>query len=215
MTANEKRIQTLMNNYNVTNVAFLTEVQEKRRKTFEDKKDIIVAYQDPRIHNVLGESLEIYHLNKTVADDWLNKYHPFGAPKGNVLSLGLISGDMIYCIMTFKKSRNKKYFAELSRLWSMPTYNVIGGYDILSSYASDELDIYNIVAYVNLSFENVNDYESIGMKYIRDIQPTKWWIKDGIRISDCSRRQSKKSREDMILSGFHSVFDLGIRVYEV
>lgn len=212
MNSNEKRIKTLLETRNVTNVAFLPEVQDKRRKTFEDKKTIIIAYQDSRIHTVFGKDLTIYHLNKTVADEWLNKYHPFRAPKGNVLSLGLSDGKEIYCIMTFKKSRNKEYFAELSRLWMMPTYNVVGGYDKLSTYAS-ELGIYNIVAYVNMSFENYRDYESIGMKHIRDIQPTKWWICGEDRISDASRRQKKFTENELIFKGYIPMYDCGQRVY--
>ncbi len=212
MDSNEKRIDTLMKTYGVTNVSYLPEVQEKRRKTFEDKKDIAIFYQPPRVHKMYAEDLELYRLDKKIADSWLNKYHPFKAPRGNVLCLGLTDGSEIYCIMTFKKSRNKEYFAELSRLWMRPTYNIVGGYDRLSAIAS-ELGVYNIVAYVNMSFENYKDYESIGMKYIRDIQPTKWWIKDNDRISDASRRQKGITENELVFNWYQPIYDCGQRVY--
>lgn len=214
MTSDEKKVATTLERYGVDNVAKLDWVQEKRRQTFESKKDVLIFYQEPRVHNVCGDDLEVYVLNKDVCDKWLNTYHPFGASRGSILSLGLVSGDVMYCVMTFKKSRNKQYFAELSRLWMLPTYNIINGYDRLSSFAS-ELGIYNVVAYVNMSFENHLDYESIGMKYVRDLQPTKWWIRDFDKMSDASRRQSKIKQDDLISGGWRPVYDCGSRVYAV
>jgi len=211
---NEKRIETNLLKYKVQNVAQLPEIQEKRRKTFETKRTTILFYQEPRVNVIDGHDLTVYRLNKDVADCWLNKYHPFKAPKGNVLCLGLVKDDIIYCIMTFKKSRDSQYVAELSRLWMLPTYQIIGGYDILSNEAS-QLGLYNIVAYVNMSFENYKDYESIGMKYVRDVQRTKWWVRGDAKISDASRRQSKLKQEDMTASGYLPVYDCGIRVYVV
>lgn len=212
MNSIERRIATNLKRYGVSNVAKLPEVQAKRRKSFEDKKDIAIFYQDPRVNILEADDLKVFRLAKDVADDWLNKYHPFKAPRGNVVCLGLTDGSEIYAIMTFKKSRNPEYFAELSRLWMLPTYQVIGGYDKLSSAASD-LGIYNIVAYVNMSFENYMDYESIGMQYIRNIQPTKWWIRDDDRISDASRRQKKLSENDLVFKGYVPIYDCGQRVY--
>lgn len=212
MNSIERRIATNLERYGVSNVAKLPEVQAKRRKSFEDKKDIAIFYQDPRVNILKADDLKVFRLAKDIADDWLNKYHPFKAPRGNVVCLGLTDGSEIYAIMTFKKSRNPEYFAELSRLWMLPTYQVIGGYDKLSSAASD-LGIYNIVAYVNMSFENYMDYESIGMQYIRNIQPTKWWIRDDDRISDASRRQKKLSENDLVFKGYVPIYDCGQRVY--
>lgn len=212
MNSIERRIATNLERYGVSNVAKLPEVQAKRRKSFEDKKDIAIFYQDPRVNILKADDLKVFRLAKDVADDWLNKYHPFKAPRGNVVCLGLTDGSEIYAIMTFKKARNPEYFAELSRLWMLPTYQVIGGYDKLSSAASD-LGIYNIVAYVNMSFENYMDYESIGMQYIRNIQPTKWWIRDDDRISDASRRQKKLSENDLVFKGYVPIYDCGQRVY--
>ena len=212
MNSNEKRVDTLLRTYGVTNVAYIPEVQEKRRKAFEAKKDIAIFYQPPRVHIIHAEDLKLYKLDKDITDKWLNTYHPFKTARGNILCLGLTDEEKIYVVMTFKKSRNKKYFAELSRLWMLPTYNVIGGYDRLSSAAS-KLGVYNIVAYVNMSFENFHDYESIGMKYIRNIQPTKWWMFENKRISDASRRQKHLTENDLVFQGYVPIYDCGQRVY--
>lgn len=212
MNSIEKRIQTCLQKYSVENVAQLQSVQLKRKQTFNDKKDILIFYQEPRIHVINGHSLDVYRLDINIANTWLDEYHPFGSPRGNVLALGLVKNDQIFCIMTFKKSRNKKYDAELSRMWMLPTYDIKYGYDILSQEASN-FGIDNIVAYVNMSFENFTDYESIGMKYIRDNQKTLWWIRKNERISDASRRQKQFSREYMLNSGYVPLYDCGQRVY--
>jgi len=214
MTTEEKRSNTNLNRYGVSNVAQLPEVQEKRCKTFEDKRTTIMFYQEPRVNIIDGEKLTLYRLNKEVADEWLNTYHPFRAPRGNVLCLGLVKNDIIYAIMTFKKSRDTRFVAELSRLFMLPTYQILHGYDILSAEASS-LVVGNIIAYVNMSFENYLDYESIGMKYVRDMQRTKWWVRGEDRMSDASRRQYKLSQETLLAENWISVYDCGQRVYVV
>lgn len=212
MNTTEKRIQTNLVKYGVNNVSKLKSVQDKRYATFESKKTVLIYYHEPRVNVITADDMEVYMLDKTVADNWLDMYHPMKAPRGNVLSLGLVKNNTIYAIMTFKKSRNKAYSAELSRLAMLPTWNVIGGYDKLSHYAS-EFGVYNIVAYVNTSFENIQDYESIGMNLVRTIQPTKWWIRNDEMISDASRRQRKIKQEDMINDGYLPVYDCGQHVY--
>lgn len=214
MYNNEKRIKTCLHKYKVENVAQIPEIQDKRRMAFDKKRTTILFYQEPRVNVIDGHSLSVFRLNKDVADEWLNTYHPFKAPRGNVLCLGLVRDDTIYAMMTFKKSRDSQYLAELSRLWMLPTYQIIDGYDILSNEAS-ALGLYNIVAYVNMSFENYLDYESIGMKHIRDIRRTKWWIRSDEKMSDASRRQYKLKQEDMAGQGYLPVYDCGIRVYVV
>lgn len=194
------------------NPAFRPEVQAKRRKTFESKRTALIFYQEPRVNKIDGHSLSVIRVDKRVADKWLELYHPFGAPRGNVLCLGLADDSQIYCMMTFKKSRNPAHNVELSRMWMLPKYHVIDGYDILSS-AAVNFGVSNVVAYVNMSFENCLDYESIGMKYKRSIQPTRWWITPDHRMSDASRRQRMLSTEFMLSNGWLPVHDCGQHVY--
>lgn len=211
--ANSKRKQTVQKHYKVGNISQLPEIQEKRRATFASKRDTLIFYQEPRVNKIQAPDLQAYKLDIKYANQWLNTYHPFKAPKGTVLALGLCDESQTYCIMTFKKSKNKKYVAELSRLWMLPTYDVIDGYQVLSQHAS-EFGLYNIVAYVNLSFENVNDYKSIGMRYLRTNQRTKWWLRNNEIVSDASRRQKGLSHNDMVFKGYGFAYDCGIEVYE-
>lgn len=210
---NIKRKSTLNKLYNVDNVAQLSEVQEKRRATFAAKRDTLLFYQEPRVNKIQASDLQVYKLDVEYANQWLNEYHPFRASRGTVLALGLCDDSQTYCAMTFKKSKNKKYVAELSRLWMLPTYDVVDGYQVLSQYAS-EFGLYNIVAYVNLSFENVNDYKSIGMRYVRTNQRTKWWLRNNELVSDASRRQKGLTHNDMVFKGYGFAYDCGIEVYE-
>ena len=212
MNSIDKRKETVLDRFGVDNVAKLSSVQDKRRITFSNKRNDLIFYQEPRIHNIDGHSLSIYRLDKEVSDKWLDTYHPFGSPKGTVLSLGLVDSDVIYAIMAFKKSRNYKYIAELSRLYMLPTYNIIEGYQILSDYAS-KMGISSVIAYVNLSFENIHDYESIGMKYVKTNQKTKWWFNGHEFISDASRRQKNLSTKDMTDNKYLPYYDIGTAVY--
>lgn len=211
LSAKVKR--TLINRYDVENPNQIESAKEKRKLTFQLKEDTLLFYQEPRTITINAKDLQVYRLDLDYTKDWLNKYHPFKAPKGIVLAFGLCDASQTYCIMVFKKSHNKNYVAELCRLWMLPTYNVVDGYQVLSKQAS-EFGIYNIVAYVNLSFENVNDYKSIGMKYIRKNPRTKWWFRNNEIISDASVRQKGLSHNEMVFKGYSFAYDYGTEVYE-
>lgn len=211
LSAKVKR--TLINRYGVENPNQIESAKEKRKLTFQLKEDTLLFYQEPRTITINAKDLQVYRLDLNYTKDWLNKYHPFKAPKGIVLAFGLCDASQTYCIMVFKKSRNKNYVAELCRLWMLPTYDIVDGYQVLSKQAS-EFGIYNIVAYVNLSFENVNDYKSIGMKYIRKNPRTKWWFRNNEIISDASVRQKGLSHNEMVFNGYSFAYDYGTEVYE-
>lgn len=213
--SNMKRVETNINKYGVDNVSKLPWVQAKRLSSYEKKRNFLgYFYKKPEVHtNINGEDLRIYRLNKDVSDNWMNEYYPLKASRGTVLSIGLVEGDIVYCIMTFRKPRDKNYSVELSRMYSLPGYEVTDGYSILSNFAS-EYGLCNIVAYVNFCFDYFEDYEEIGMKSNRDIQRKNWWWNGSNFISDASRRQSSWTKEDMANSGYSCYQDLGTAVYE-
>lgn len=212
LDSNQIRIETVHQRYGVDNVSQLEAVQKKRRAAFAKKRNTIVWDTPCTEKTIDADKLKLLKLNLDFANDWLNKHHPLKAPRGTVLALGLCDEDTLYCIMTFKKSRNKQYYSELSRMWMLPGVYVKGGYQRISQYAS-ELCVYNIVAYVYKSFEDVEAYKSIGMRYARSIQKTKWWIRGQDMLSDASRRQKHLTKEEMNDQGFISVYDLGVDVY--
>lgn len=190
-------------------------IKENRKITDDNKISCLSDYyKKPESHTIInGEDLKIYRLNKDVSDNWMNEYYPLKAARGTVLAIGLVEDNTIYCMMTFKKSRDKRYYSELSRMYMLPGYHVKNGFSILSKFASD-YGLYNIVAYVNFCFDNFEDYEEIGMKLIRDNQRKKWWWNGVDFISDNSRRQSNWTESDMINLGYSSYHDLGTAVYE-
>lgn len=233
-----KSKETMMNKYGVDNAMKVKEFVNKsvdtqkekyggvlafnqpniknNRKISDDNKISCLAdhYKKPEVHTIInGEDLKIYRLNKDVSDTWMNEYYPLKAAKGTLLAIGLVKDSVIYCIMTFRRSRDKKYNAELSRMYMLPGYYVKNGFSILSKFASD-YGLYNIVSYVNFCFDNFEDYEEIGMKSNRDIQRKKWWWNGVDFISDNSRRQSNWTESDMINLGYSSYHDLGTAVYE-
>lgn len=213
--SNHRRIETNLSRYGVDNISKLPWVQSKRLSAYEKKRNFLgYYYKKPEVHTIInGEDLKIYRLNKDVSDTWMNEYYPLKAAKGTVLAIGLVKYDTIYCMMTFKKSRDKRYHAELSRMYMLPGYYVKNGFSILSKFASD-YGLYNIVAYVNFCFDNFEDYEEIGMKSIRYNQRKKWWWNGSNFISDASRRQNNWYESEMIFSGYSSYHDLGTAVYE-
>lgn len=212
LTRSNKRLNTVRTRYQVDNVAQLAEVQEKRRQTFDARRETISIYHEAT-QKIDGHSLDTYKLTKTVADNWLNTYHPQKAPKGNIVCLGLVKDEIIYCIMTFRRSRNPQYIAELSRMWTLPGYQVTDGYDILSKLASD-LGLYNIVAYIHVPLDDPAQYELIGMQCVKHMQRTKWWMKENSIVSDASMRQKHQRPDKLVQQGWRPVYDSQQLVYE-
>lgn len=208
-----KRVSTVLERYGVDNVAKLEEVQQKRQQTFASHRNTLhIEY--PHVDHVLdGHQLEVYRLNKRIADTWLNQYHPLKAPKGNVMCLGLVKDTTIYCLMTFKKSRDPHYVAELSRMWMLPGYYVQDGYDILSKIAAD-LGLYAVVAYVHVPIEDPADYIDIGMHLTRVAQRTKWWMNEDVVMSDACRRQKHIDSKFLSATGWRCMYDESKLVYE-
>lgn len=213
--SDDKRIKTNLSRYGVDNVSKLDWVQEKRLASYEKKRNFLgYYYKKPEAHTVInGEDLKLYRLNKDISDNWMNDHYPLKSAKGTALAIGLVKDNIIYCMMTFRRSRDKKYNAELSRMYMLPGYHVKNGFSVLSKFASD-YGLYNIVSYVNFCFDNFEGYEEIGMRSKRDNQRKKWWWNGSDFISDSSRRQHHWSEDDMINSGYSSYHDLGTAVYE-
>lgn len=165
-SAKEKCKQTLAANYSVDNPMKSREVRNRVTKTWIDKSYPKSDVSTIEISHIQASELEIYRLDNSFADNWLNKYHPDGSGKGAILCFGLVRDSEVFCIMTFRKPINKRYTTQLLRMWMKPGYYVDGGYDTLSRYASS-FGLYNIVAYVNPKYEDIEEYEKIGMSLVR------------------------------------------------
>lgn len=165
-SAKDKCKKTLKANYEVDNPMKNAKIRNKVTKTWIYKSYPKLVVDDCEIVHVNASELEIYRLDNSFADKWLDKYHPEGSGKGAILCFGLVRDSEIFCIMTFRKPINKHYTTQLLRMWMKPGYYVDGGYDTLSRYASG-FGLYNIVAYVNPRYEDIEEYEKIGMSLVR------------------------------------------------
>lgn len=181
-----------------------------------DDKQKIVEYLKPR--EILdANEFDVYKLTTSSANKFLNKYHILGSHRGQVLCLGLVKDDEIYQIMTFCKSRyNKNYYAQLCRWCTLPGYEISGGYDKLSSYASEQFGVTNVIAYVDRSKFDGSELESIGMKLDHITPPRLIWTKEGEYINSSlviSGKSKYHSYDELIEDGYVPMYDCGQRVY--
>lgn len=165
-SAKEKCKQTLKANYDVDNPMKNREIRNRVTKTWIDKSYPKFDDNDFKLVHLNAKELEIYRIDNSFADSWLDKYHPEGSGKGAILCFGLVRDSELFCIMTFRKPINKRYTTQLLRMWMKPGYYVDDGYDTLSRYASG-FGLYNIIAYANPKYEDIEEYEKIGMSLVR------------------------------------------------
>lgn len=170
------------------------EIVDKRTKTLLSKRQYL-SYDKPVTDINLSEYTSQYcRLNLDVGNNWLNENHPRRAGIGNRLILGIryihkTNGtEFIGAVMSFRKSRNSDFNFELTRMWSLFEYDVAQDQFTKLSDLASSLGVYNIVAYVNSSFERVYWYKDIGM-YINPDEPVKcrkWANIDGRYYSESS-----------------------------
>lgn len=181
-----------------------------------DNIDKIVKWLKPR-KTIDASEFDVYKLDLHVANEFLDKYHIFGSHRGQVLCIGLVKDNQIYQIMTFCKSiYNKNYYAQLCRWCTRPEYEICGGYDKLSSYASAQFGINNVIAYVDRSKFTGKDLEDIGMKLLNISPPRKIWSKGKKFINSSlivSGKSNYKSEDELLKDGWLPIYDCGQRVY--
>jgi len=180
-----------------------------------DNKDIIARMLAPKIHISCNE-LRLYKLNLDVTNEFLDKNHYIGRCRGQLLCLGLVNGGEIYQVMTFGKPKfDKSHMVQLYRMCTKLGYEVDGGYDMLSKFAS-EFGLYDIVAYADFSKTDGSELESIGMKLDHITPPRLIWSKGKQYINSSlivSGRSKYHSDEDLLNDGWLPIYDCGQRVY--
>lgn len=180
-----------------------------------DNINKIVEWLKPR-EIIDASEFGVYKLTTKSANEFLKRYHIFGSHRGQVLCLGLVKDGVIYQIMTFCKSKNKKYYTQLCRWCTLPGYEIFGGYDKLSSYASEQFGVTNVIAYVDRSKADGSELESIGMKLDHITPPRLIWSKGKQYINSSliiSGKSKYHSDEDLLNDGWLPIYDCGQRVY--
>ena len=137
----------------------------------------------PRIA-VPVDQFTVYKLTASAANEFLDKYDFQGSCRGQLLCIGLVKDNDIYQVMTFGKAKyDKDHHVQLMRMCTRPGYEIIGGYDKLSSEATD-FGLYDIIAYSDISKGYNKDLEKLGMKRIRVTPPREVWSKGTQYITD-------------------------------
>lgn len=193
-----------------------------------DDIDKIVNMLRPIENVIYARKCTLFKLNLNVAIEFLKQYHLQGSCRGQLLCLGLVyEGDLIQ-VMTFGKSRyDKKHDIELLRLCTKPGYRVVGGASRLFNFATEKLEIYNIISYCDKSKFTGDVYSKIGMSHLRTTAPQEVWSREGDKITANLLRQrgydqlfhtnygkGTSNEQLMIENGWLPIFDCGQEVYE-
>ena len=160
--------------------------------------------------------LKIYKLNIETCNQFLQENDYLPIPRGQILCLGLVKDDKIYQVMTFCKSKyQKQYIYQISRICTLLNYEVIGGFDLLSSEASRMFEITSCIAYADISkYWQDEVYQKIGMKLQKQNPPNLIWSKGSLYKWDYLIKGTKEERyEKMIESGWMPIYDCGTNVY--
>lgn len=177
----------------------------------------------PRV-DVPVDQFEVYRLTPQATNEFLDKYDFQGGCRGQLLCIGLVKDGEIYQVMTFGKSKyDSDHHVQLMRMCTKAGYEIVGGYDTLSKWATD-YGLYDIVAYSDISKGFNTTLEQLGMKRIRITQPREIWSKGKKYITDSLLQQHGAARllqvesdesndKIMIDNGWLPVMDCGREVF--
>jgi hypothetical protein len=176
---------------------------------------------------VYARNTFIREVDKYTADIFTASNHLQGKCRGQTINIGLYHRGNLISIMTFGKPRysiTQQY--ELLRFCNDLRYKVVGGASKLFKYFISKYSPESIISYCNLSKFSGEVYGIIGMKHLRDNQPSKVWSKGGDMITDMMLRQrgfdqlfktnfgKGTSNEQLMLDhGWLPVYDCGQAVY--
>lgn len=188
-----------------------------------------------KVANLIAPTKRIYArncgivkiINQSVANKFINENHLQGQARGSILTLGLTYEGEIVEAMSFGRSRyDKKHTYELLRLCSKQGTTVVGGASKLFKFATEQLDLDDIISYCDRSKFNGAVYEKIGMKLIRETNPNIVWSRDSDKITSNLLRQrgydqlfktnyGKGTDNDilMLVNGWVPVPDCGQKVF--
>lgn len=180
-----------------------------------DNPDKIVKFVSPVEFQVDADSCQLYKLNETAAKDFINQFDLSGNCRGQNLFLGLVKGGLILQVMSFGKSRfNKHYYIELMRCCTRFKYRVSGRLGRLSSFASEQMGLYSIIAYNDLAKFSGSSLKDIGLIQERDNPPRHIWTKGNEFLPKfANHKYYKKGNQRLISEGWKTVYDCGQSVY--
>lgn len=136
-----------------------------------DDTDALRAQLRPK-SEVFVDNCELYRLTTEMTNQFLlkNDYRPL--PRGQVLCLGHVYNGQVIQVMTFGRVRNPgQYYIKLIRAVTAPEIAVIGGYNALSSSASTEFGVDNVMTTADRTKKSFNKlYPLLGLHVKRKEQ---------------------------------------------
>lgn len=178
---------------------------------WDDYQSLIDIVSTP-IVKIYARQCRLFKLHSEVGKKFIQKYDINSECKGQMLYLGLVyQGDLVQ-VMSFRKAKTK-YDIELSHLCTKARYQVVGGASKLFDFATNGFDLYNIVAYNDLSKFTGDVFEKIGMKLDHVNPPQLMWSKDKKYFADSTLWIYRKKKEDMINESYLPIYNCGSSVY--
>lgn len=182
-----------------------------------NKQDIIKSM----IRTALGLSKKVYarkcsliDVDSRTAARFLEANHIQGAI-GSSMRLGLEYDGQLVALMTFGKSRFKKFDGvEMLRYCCKRDIEVVGGMSKLLKRSVEKFCIHDVLSYCNRSKFTGKSYEKLGFKHVRDTIPSYWWISE-LDMKTRYQTQMKNENEIMRSKGYAKTYDCGNKVYEL
>ena len=144
---------------------------------FQYTREVFQAY----LKDLFTEKQKVYarkcvvkSIDKSVANEFCDKYHLQGHTNLSSICYGLYYNDELLSVMTFGKLRLKKQqdnYYELHRYCVKSGYTILGGANKLFSTFIKEYSPKNILSYSDNDYFSGDIYPMIGFKYIKQAEP--------------------------------------------
>lgn len=178
---------------------------------WDDQSKILLNLKDKII--VSADECTLMQLNKSTYDEFFEANDFAGTCRNIKLCIGLIKDNQVYqAIAIGPAKQNKNYDVQIYRMCTRLGYEVAGGYDMISTFISN-YGFRNIIAYVDRSKSEGEEYESLGMKRIRTTPPRKIWSKGKKYINSSMKGTMFKTEEQLLADGWLPIYDCGQAVY--
>lgn len=182
---------------------------------WDDWYKIIDMLKKPTIQ-ISAHDCEIYKLHPSIGKRFIENYDIYGNSRGQVLFLGLVLKGELVQVMSFKKASSRsKYDVQIASMCTKKDYQVYGGFVKLLRFATEYYELYNIVAYNDLSKFSGEVFEHMNMKLDHINPPQLIWYNEttGKHIADSIRYLYHKTKEDMINESYLPIYTCGSSVY--
>ena len=157
-------------------------------------RDLFVTKQ-----KVYARKCTVQKINKSIANEFCDKYHLQGHTNLSSICYGLYYNDELLSVMAFGKLRLKQQLDshyELHRYCVKSGYTIVGGANKLFKAFIKEYSPQNILSYSDNDYFNGSIYPRLGFKYIKQAEPNYYWFKtldEWYKREQCQVQKLKKN----------------------